>query len=559
MSMKSLSRAFPLCLFGAACAISSTSASPQPDLSSGSQAEAPVAPVRPLPHEEPDPGASDTAESPPDSPPVVGRFSDERYVAALAELTSCVRRHPQRGRSSLTVQFGKTRGAASLAVDERALEWVSGNPNALDVPAELSECFRRRFAESDPGGQAGEVRALINYASLRLTLSTAQLEGGTIKPDVKKGWTRGGLGVNEVAGDASWVAGHARAPGPQDNYDERIKTHLEWVIDRLESSPPAGLDGAQRDARAESLGHLRSYASAGRFPQHETFLGQRASTRPRFIDHAQVHCAVGELLRASGYGTLAASINRRHEYAYVPDIDEPELFAWADARGFTPDELALIQPNYWTPPALPPLDALPRGFRMRPDHFRGAGLVSRDEVAACQAETEDGRTWKGTLTLGWDRKGSIVAVEGAPEVVAACIERRFARAVDPYFHPRYHPGASPKKLQGELDVLPGGASFALPLPTRKEMEKRTAPIAEATVREYCPTIKNKITARLLIQAHRTEETPRFQLSYSESGRARGSRTCIGGHHEDVSEQFRDRSGGVHNINHPVRTWNPELD
>jgi len=68
--------------------------------------------------------------------------------------------------------------------------------------------------------------------------------------------------------------------------------------------------------------------------------------RPRFIDDRGVHCAVGEMIRATGHPELAQRIDERFEYAYVEQITEPALRQWAKRHGFSVKELAMVQPGY---------------------------------------------------------------------------------------------------------------------------------------------------------------------------------------------------------------------
>jgi len=177
--------------------------------------------------------------------------------------------------------------------------------------------------------------------------------------------------VNAVLGDASW---EALRSGPPRGEVERIQVHLEYVETRLRAVDGGGEVGARRRA---ALDHLAGYRRAGVFPRRteDAFPGRR----PRFIDDRGTHCAVGELMRATGYGALAARVDATQEYAYVKDLEDPEVRAWARRFGFTLEELAMIQPSY-----APPLgrDDIEEGIR---------GAVDAITLACAKDHDVDGR------------------------------------------------------------------------------------------------------------------------------------------------------------------------
>jgi MYXO-CTERM domain-containing protein len=123
----------------------------------------------------------------------------------------------------------------------------------------------------------------------------------------------------------------------------RIREHLAGVEQRLRSAPVDHLPPPVRQARARSLDELHRYWQAGAFPHNSRHPGQR---RPYFIDDEGRACAVGALIQRSGYEALARRIDEMFHNAYVPDMLDAELLAWAGAHGFSVAELALIQPEY---------------------------------------------------------------------------------------------------------------------------------------------------------------------------------------------------------------------
>lgn len=134
--------------------------------------------------------------------------------------------------------------------------------------------------------------------------------------------------VNDVIGDESWQL--ARPPASE---VERIRTHLEYVADRLARTP----------GRDDMIALLRAYAARGEFPHldHPT-----AHRMPRFMDPQGRLCAVGFLIAATEGDDVARELAARYEYAYIDEIDDPRLDAWADAHHLTRHELAMIQPEY---------------------------------------------------------------------------------------------------------------------------------------------------------------------------------------------------------------------
>ncbi len=153
----------------------------------------------------------------------------------------------------------------------------------------------------------------------------------------------GGDAINAVLGDSSWVAVHGGAPVNASS-EERVAVHLAFVEAKLRTRGTAAFTPAQRERRAQLLDVLATYRRRGVFPRRG--VDAYAGRRPRFIDDRGVHCAVGHLIAASGHAALARSIDERFEYAYVARMDAPELLDWAGAHGFTPEELAMIQPAY---------------------------------------------------------------------------------------------------------------------------------------------------------------------------------------------------------------------
>lgn len=123
-----------------------------------------------------------------------------------------------------------------------------------------------------------------------------------------------------------------------------IQLHLQLVEQTLRSRSTSALTPVQRTNRLQALEHLNEYWHAAKFPQNEEF----SYRLPIFIDKYDNFCAVGYLVKATGYEAVSRKISAKTNYAYVRDMKYPELFAWAKEYGFTVDELAWIQPTYWS-------------------------------------------------------------------------------------------------------------------------------------------------------------------------------------------------------------------
>lgn len=123
---------------------------------------------------------------------------------------------------------------------------------------------------------------------------------------------------------------------------DRIQFHLFAVEKLLRSKSTSGLNATQTQNRFQTLDILHQYAVRKNFPVN-TFHNER---RPYFIDIYGTHCAVGYLVKATGYGDVSLAISKNQNYAYAKDIQSGDLISWSQKFGFSLDELALIQPAY---------------------------------------------------------------------------------------------------------------------------------------------------------------------------------------------------------------------
>ena len=197
--------------------------------------------------------------------------------------------------------------------------------------------------------------------------------------EVNVQWSKQGIDPSDYTGNFEFSSD-----------EERIQAHLLLVIENLKARNTDHLTLVQETNRREMLDRLSAYALAGTFPKN-TSHGIRI---PYFIDNIGTPCAVGHLLFESGYGEFAEQVRQESNNAYVLDMSYPELPIWADAHGFSVEELAWIQPGYQSPHSLAPFNGGGTNgpvYEILPDdnsdllyiagEFSQAGSVSANGVA----------------------------------------------------------------------------------------------------------------------------------------------------------------------------------
>lgn len=126
---------------------------------------------------------------------------------------------------------------------------------------------------------------------------------------------------------------------------EWIRIHLSLVEQTLRHRSTANLSELQTANRFKALDYLHQYWQSGAFPINDLYTYRT----PIFIDRYDNFCAVGYLVKATGFESVSRKISKETNLAYVKDMKCPELFAWAKEFGFSIDELAWIQPLYGGP------------------------------------------------------------------------------------------------------------------------------------------------------------------------------------------------------------------
>lgn len=150
---------------------------------------------------------------------------------------------------------------------------------------------------------------------------------------------------------------------------------------------------AQR--RALNILRLRIYQLRGQFPQNEHTTSRAV---PIFVDKHDTACAVGHLMRESGWGDAVAAIQRTNCFVYVTDVRDGPLVAWVLVSGLTQEEAALIQPSYGPQYRPPPFDTgldeltqggsiIKNGLRFDNFHFIAGELTTPDSFPQVPPKT----------------------------------------------------------------------------------------------------------------------------------------------------------------------------
>ena len=121
-----------------------------------------------------------------------------------------------------------------------------------------------------------------------------------------------------------------------------IQTHLEFVLSTLKAADLSKLTNDQREMRMHLIEVLSDYRLQGIFPVNY----HRSERIPVFIDEMNRHCAVGYLMKETGFENLARRISKADNYIWVKDLSGEEVLQWQQMSGFTLEELKLIQGAY---------------------------------------------------------------------------------------------------------------------------------------------------------------------------------------------------------------------
>lgn len=121
-----------------------------------------------------------------------------------------------------------------------------------------------------------------------------------------------------------------------------IQTHLLLVQQSLSKRSTNHLNDLQKKNRLQALAKLKEYALKAEFPNNIS----HQSRIPVFIGSNGNYCAVGHLIKESGFDPLAKKISAKMNFQYLLDMEDQALNSWIANSGFTANELAWIQPGY---------------------------------------------------------------------------------------------------------------------------------------------------------------------------------------------------------------------
>ena len=102
--------------------------------------------------------------------------------------------------------------------------------------------------------------------------------------------------------------------------------------------------GRLSEEREKQITRLKAYRDAGTFPHNE---GHAKHAVPIFVDRHDTACAVGHLMRMSGWEEEVKAIAAANNLVFVPDVTDGPLVEWVLLSGLTQEEAALIQPSYF--------------------------------------------------------------------------------------------------------------------------------------------------------------------------------------------------------------------
>lgn len=130
---------------------------------------------------------------------------------------------------------------------------------------------------------------------------------------------------------------------------------VEIAVQRLEAADGRNWTDEMRSEvrrrllfnRHIQMQRLATYRDVSLFPQNEGEATEHPV--PIFVDRYDTACAVGHLMRQSGWRDAVAKIQSASNLIYVPDALYSAVSSWTLTSGLTLEEAALIQPGYLFP------------------------------------------------------------------------------------------------------------------------------------------------------------------------------------------------------------------
>jgi hypothetical protein len=176
--------------------------------------------------------------------------------------------------------------------------------------------------------------------------------------------------VNAIIGDVSFIEKFGFAPDENTDENLRIRTHLEYVENMLRGRDISSWSEERKQSRARMLDYLNDYWTNGQFPNNY----DHSERRPCFIDVDGNICAVGYLVEQSAGRENADYINGKYKYEYLLAMNDPKIDKWIESSGLTPEECAMIQPQYWPSPQSPNYNHISDGYAISSSVLGGLNL-----------------------------------------------------------------------------------------------------------------------------------------------------------------------------------------
>lgn len=151
--------------------------------------------------------------------------------------------------------------------------------------------------------------------------------------------------VNPIIGNTGYEERHQVSVSDTSSEFELIQAHLDYVEKLLRKKKVEHLSVTQKQNRAKALDLLNAYWKNGQFPINTAYPNVR---KPCFVDENKTVCAVAYLVEQTAGSELVEQINKQYQYTYIHDMNCVELDKWVMNHGFTKNEIATIQPTYYT-------------------------------------------------------------------------------------------------------------------------------------------------------------------------------------------------------------------
>jgi hypothetical protein len=168
--------------------------------------------------------------------------------------------------------------------------------------------------------------------------------------------------------------------------------------------------------RNHLLDLLHDYWTKAVFPRNYDYKAER---KPCFIDKDGTICAVGYLVEQTAGREAAETINFKHKYDVVMEMNDEMVDNWINKSGLTKEECAMIQPTYGPPPC----NGANKVWACRTSHcVTECKCVPVNNVAKWQAGGHP--CVNGNLTTERPQKGSLETFDSAGGPVKTIADKK---------------------------------------------------------------------------------------------------------------------------------------